>query len=150
MKINWLDHGWYSKDKCAQEVVEKKSLEELGCTTPFGPHKNQICQNPEDITKVKEIYSDKIEKHLHKCQSPCSFFSIMTIMTKDSYNYFNPSLANLEIHFKENIKVTTGYYLYSELSLIAEIGGYVGLFLGVSINQITNLIEWILNSFNVL
>ena len=74
----------------------------------------------------------------------------MTIMTKDSYNYFNPSLANLEIHFKENIKVTTGYYLYSELSLIAEIGGYVGLFLGVSINQITNLIEWILNSFNVL
>ena len=26
----------YSKDKCANEVVEKESLEKFGCTTPFG------------------------------------------------------------------------------------------------------------------
>ena len=84
-------------------------MEDLGCTTPFGPHKNKICQDPEAITQVKEIYSDKIEKYLHKCQSPCSFFSIMTIMTKDSFNYFNPSLANLEIHFKENMLMQRVY-----------------------------------------
>ena len=31
--------------------------------------------------------------------------------------------------------------MYSGLTLIAEIGGYVGLFLGVSINQLTNLLD---------
>ena len=43
--------------------------------------------------------------------------------------------------FKENIKVTKAYHIYSGLSLVAEIGGYVGLFLGVSINQITYLFD---------
>ena len=39
------------------------------------------------------------------------------------------------------IQETKTHYTYSELSLIAEIGGYVGLFLGISINQITNLVD---------
>ena len=50
---------------------------------------------------------------------------------------------SIQIGFEKIIKVTKGYYAYSELSLIAEIGGYVGLFLGVSVNQITNLIEYL-------
>ena len=41
----------------------------------------------------------------------------------------------------EHIKVTDEQYLYSGLSLIAEIGGYVGLFLGVSVNQIIDLAD---------
>ena len=51
------------------------------------------------------------------------------------------------IYFKENIKVTKAYHVYSGLSLIAEIGGYVGLFLGVSINQVTNLFDVLFNAF---
>ena len=35
--------------------------------------------------------------------------------------------TQIGIRFKENIKVTKGYYLYSALSLIAEIGGCIGL-----------------------
>ena len=65
------------------------------------------------------------------------------IIKKASISGKNEPLSYLSINFKENIKVNTSYYVYSGLTLIAEIGGYVGLFLGVSINQITNLIEWI-------
>ena len=54
------------------------------------------------------------------------------------------------INFQENVEVVSSYYLYSGLSLIAEVGGYVGLFLGVSINQIANFIEWILTRINFL
>lgn len=36
-------------------------------------------------------------------------------------------------------------YDYSFESMIAEIGGYVGLFLGVSVYQITGLIDYILS-----
>ena len=56
--------------------------------------------------------------------------------------------SQLKIHFEEIIKVTNGYYLYSGLSLIAEIGGYVGQFLGVSVNQITDLMEALLSKLD--
>ena len=36
----------------------------------------------------------------------------------------------------ENVKVFKAYYTYDGLSLIAEIGGYVGLFLGWSVQQL--------------
>ena len=49
------------------------------------------------------------------------------------------------IKLKENIEVKEAYYLYSGLSLIAEIGGYVGLFLGVSINQVSELINTVID-----
>ena len=38
--------------------------------------------------------------------------------------------------FKQYIKVTKAYYSYTELELIAEFGGYVGLFLGISVLDI--------------
>ena len=53
------------------------------------------------------------------------------------------SYSSVLIYFEENIKVTRDYYIYTKINLIAEIGGYVGLFLGVSVNQLTNLIDFI-------
>ena len=47
----------------------------------------------------------------------------------------------MEIFTRENIKVTEAHLLYSVLSMIAEIGGYVGLFLGVSIIQINHVFD---------
>ena len=67
----------------------------------------------------------------------------MATKTKEIDKKTSYANGQLSINFKENIKVNTSYFVYSGLTLIAEIGGYVGLFLGVSINQVTNLIEWI-------
>ncbi len=41
--------------------------------------------------------------------------------------------ARAVFYFRRDIKVTTEYYLYSVLSMLAEIGGYVGLLMGVSL-----------------
>ena len=38
-------------------------------------------------------------------------------------------------------KVFTAYYVYGWLSLIAEFGGYVGLFLGWSVYQVAEIPE---------
>ena len=57
--------------------------------------------------------------------------------------HFSNAIATLKINFEEVIKVTRDYYTYTEISLIAEIGGYVGLFLGVSVNQVTYLMDFI-------
>ena len=54
------------------------------------------------------------------------------------------------IKFKENIKVIEAYHLYSALSMIAEVGGYVGLFLGISVNQVSALFNVLLDKFNLI
>ena len=52
--------------------------------------------------------------------------------------------GELLLTFQKYIKVTSTYWSYAELSLLAEVGGYVGLFLGVSVNQISDIFEIIL------
>ena len=55
--------------------------------------------------------------------------------------YKKKKAAKMEISTRENIKVTEAHWLYTGLSMIAEIGGYVGLFLGVSIIQINHVFD---------
>ena len=58
----------------------------------------------------------------------------------DEYSGYDTT-GDVVIYVKENIEVKEAYYLYSILSMIAEVGGYVGLFLGVSVNQVSQLIN---------
>ena len=125
----------------------------LRCTTPFGPNKSNICTNEISGMNAMNIYRNNFyEEKYGGCFNPCSFFSITTTKTmyKEIKSMFGRAIkhSQLKIHFEEIIKVTNGYYLYSGLSLIAEIGGYVGLFLGVSVNQITDLMEALLSKFD--
>ena len=41
---------------CVHKAAEKKSIKEFGCTTPFGPNKNQICTDPEIGNKALTLY----------------------------------------------------------------------------------------------
>ena len=141
------DEKKYSRDLCTDKSVEMEMLSQFGCTSPFGPDKNQICKAGEEALNVTEIYKNGLfnTETYGECLNPCSFF---TFTLTDSIEYvsnegFGNADTKVEINFEKVIKVTKGYYAYSELSLIAEIGGYVGLFLGVSVNQITNLIEYL-------
>ena len=52
----------------------------------------------------------------------------------------------LIMYFKERIQKTESYYIYDGLTLIAEMGGYVGLFLGFSVNQIVQILDSIYRS----
>ena len=45
--------------------------------------------------------------------------------------------------FDEKVHETVAYYSYDDLSFIAEIGGYVGLFLGASVYQTADLFQFI-------
>ena len=48
--------------------------------------------------------------------------------------------GNLTLDFHQYVKVSKAYWEYDGIELIAEVGGYVGLFLGVSVNQVRFLI----------
>ena len=134
----------YNKDECTQNAHEKKVLQAVGCLTPFGPKKSQICGNNENRTIALKMYKETFEQYQDNCNSPCMFITTRAVKTSDQLQYSTYKKKKsgvMLIFFKENIKVIEGHYLYSGLSLIAEIGGYVGLFLGVSVNQITILVD---------
>ena len=50
-----------------------------------------------------------------------------------------------QMNFDKYIKVTKVKYSYTELELLAEFGGYVGLFLGISVFHLSEIIEKIIN-----
>ena len=43
-------------------------------------------------------------------------------------------------YFRRSVKVTQEFILYMTLSLVAEVGGYVWLFLGFSVFNIANIL----------
>ena len=45
----------YGKDQCTDENFEKEALELYGCTTPFGPNKDRICDDTENATKGRNL-----------------------------------------------------------------------------------------------
>ena len=133
----------YGKDQCTDETFEKEMLELHGCTTPFGPQKDKICGDEENATTVYNLYKKWYSKSIpvkSGCSKPCSYVTLRTTTIFEREKYHN-SFARVLIYFKENITVTKAYHIYSGLTLIAEIGGYVGLFLGVSMNQLGFLLD---------
>ena len=120
-----------------------------GCTTPFGLCKDKICNDFENASRVNDMRKIWYSNQIHTksgCNKPCSYVTLRSSIVWEREKRYK-TIMKIKIYFQENIMVTRAYYTYSGLSLIAEIGGYVGLFLGVSINQITNLFDVLFNAF---
>ena len=68
---------------------------------------------------------------------------------EEIYEYKN--LTKLKIYFEEVIRYTKAYYLYDEMSLIAEVGGFIGLIklLNTFLRMFINKIEKIVNIFEI-
>ena len=134
----------YQMDACNHNGTEKQSLEEFGCTTPFGPNKTKICTDANKGKNSSEIYwkfmFDFSKYNYEECYYPCSYFVAST--KQDTRKTYDKSPGSgIHLSFERLIQETKSYYTYSELSLIAEIGGYVGLFLGISVNQMPYLLD---------
>ena len=52
-------------------------------------------------------------------------------------------LGDLGIEVYSKVKVMRSQYSFTELTLVAEVGGYVGLFLGTSFVQFSDGLKWI-------
>ena len=127
--------------------------ESFGCTTPFVKNISNICANR---TLAKLAYDRHIDiqngisDNLDKvCPMSCllvtsQFKSHNEAYTGNEESEYYKSNGQLELNFQQFIKVTEAFWSYSRLSLIAEVGGYVGLLLGISVNQAHNVIEKLL------
>ena len=55
--------------------------------------------------------------------------------------------GNLRLYFEKYTQVSTSRWAYDWLELLAEVGGYFGLFLGVSINQILSMAKYLVKMY---
>ena len=142
----------YNRDQCTDQALFEESMDKLNCTWPFLPFDsmtdaswNQICQNDTQIESLMaEIAPKYVQKKASNCLDPCQYVKIdASESARTSYNP-NPKVI---FHFAETVNVFTAYYNYSGLSLVAEIGGYVGLFLGMSFYQFTDLVSFIFKQY---
>ena len=140
-----------SFDGCMYSKLRELMMSEVGCTVPWLPDKRNICTLEQDRKMVFDIYQKNRRNQEDLCPSSCKFTNM----------YFGPpvtGLRNIEdqdrgsavFYFRRDIKTTNEYYLYSITSMFAEIGGYVGLLLGVSLFKLADInnsvLDWVMEN----
>ena len=127
----------------------QKSLQDIGCTTPFGVKLDKICTERNKSLEALNLYQRSMNfggNSTKECPYPCQFlkFSLTPHVYRlaSSHKYYE---RFIEFKFDGHIKVTTSSYAYQELELLAELGGYVGLFLGLSLFDLRHAVIKIFN-----
>jgi hypothetical protein len=132
----------YRLDKCVLNGLEKESLKMFGCVTPFGITKDNICKGNPDAKNAfflyKRFQTDYLDMKNISCPEPCSYMRIKIIKTSEREGH-----GSLVLHFNKKVQEIVAYYSYDDLSFIAEIGGYIGLFLGASFYQTADLFQFV-------
>ena len=119
---------------------------EIGCTTPFGQSKSNVCNDSKNGLKAAQLFHDltfvNITEAKRLCPKSCKYqmmiFGAYKIEKSDDETAKH---SYLTIKFQRFVKLSKSRYSYTILELIAEFGGYVGLFLGLSINQLSKVFE---------
>ena len=133
-----------SRDDCLEREIAKMVMEKVGCISPYQTNHSNICTDPEKGKRAQFIYFTALgNKSLTSiiCPKTCKFQVISLSNYEKKTSNFNFLSKTLKIKFEEFIKVSTSSLSYTFLELMAEVGGYVGLFLGVSINQTIDLLS---------
>ena len=121
----------------------------IGCTTPFGLELDNICTEKNKSSEAYQLLKDVLMgtdmQVAKECPYPCQF--LMNRITTTDYKDKNDTANKIKLAFDKYIKVTTSTYGYTELELLAELGGYVGLFLGLSVFDLRLVFNKIFNIF---
>ena len=128
----------YSKDACNDELLFKRSMTKLNCTWPFHKDKLFTCKNEEVFDMAYKLGKSYQRGKNSTCPNSCTY---LKVRYDERIMKNGIAKGELKFNFPTSIKVNQAFYAYKGLSLIAEIGGYVGLFLGWSVYQLTDLMD---------
>ena len=115
-------------------------MEKFGCTAPFGYEINNICTNQNQSKHALELYRNLFNKRfaIKECPYPCLFMKV-SFRSKTFRN--SPGLT---LQFNKFIRTTRATHFYGELEMLAEFGGYMGLFLGISVYHLRTTFDKVL------
>ena len=130
-------------DECLIDTVTKGLERKFGCTVPYIPSPDNltVC-DPSDTPLKEEVYNKYYflvsngQKSL--CNFPCSNIEVFTGLP---FMGESDDLGILKIYMKSTTKVKQIVLDYTMGTMIAEIGGYTGLLLGISLVNLTQVID---------
>ena len=139
-----MNHNY---DQVFYEKTSNENEMQFNCSVPFQPPsikskirtgRVEICNNSQNGKKAydywRQMYSTESPK-----DEPCSSMDIfLGLPIIDSVGN-DPNEAYMKLYFKSKIKVKTMVLYYDATTFAAEIGGYIGMLLGVSLIDITIL-----------
>ena len=126
-------------------LIFQHSMDLYNCIPPsLGNYGLPICENGTSTTEPIGLpaFMEEIDQ-LIDCARPCRMFKMRTRTFKYESLYAGYDTL-IEMKFPELITITNDQYSYSWLNLLAEVGGYVGLFLGFSVFQVIDLMDHLL------
>ena len=112
-------------------------ISKFGCSVPYGGSIENICTNQNKSNLAMKHLNDlKRNRFTTKdCPYPCKSTKISFSNKKEIGN------VSLVLNFNKFISLSKARIAYGELELLAEFGGYVGLFLGISVFSISDALE---------
>ena len=136
-------------DECMYEALikhmESKTPSENGCTVPWlingTSGVTDICTKQQNINTTFWEAWNRVTNQLNDCPVPCKTL-LVNLGAKNHQIEEDSNRGRFYLYFAPRTMVSRELLLYTPLSLFAEIGGYVGLLLGVSI---WNFAAWISN-----
>ena len=116
-------------------------MEKYGCVIPTltnQPNETSCNMNKE---MIKEFWI--LLGNIANCTIPCADM----VVTFPPYGSDSGSQneAFVKFYLKNIIRIQSSFWSYTPINLLAEIGGYVGLLLGMSLLDVTKVISWLLN-----
>ena len=135
-----------TRDDCIKKYMENETLTKVGCTTPFIGNSLKICTDQKKAKNALQLYEHLKRKavldKVHQCPKPCKFYMIdFGRSSATEMDDTEGKESSLKIKFRKYIKHSKVKYTYQGLEMFAEVGGYLGLLLGMSLNQLPSLIS---------
>ena len=126
-----------SPSNLLQEVILK-----VGCSVPYGFNISNVCIDGKQSNKAMDLYNKLASKSytIQSCPYPCKFTRTY-FKDKRKWKRNNKNPSSLFLRFNKFIKVSKARYSYGRLELLAELGGYVGLFLGISVFHLSDAFQ---------
>ena len=131
--------------KCFFSNHFKKIMDQFGCTIPFVSNTEKICSEKEKSIQALKLFKNMKDSMFESCPYPCEFLRITASPNKIRDHENDETQGEITITFNKYIRVTDVKYSYTALELLAEFGGYVGLFLGISVFHFSDLFDKILD-----
>ena len=121
-------------------IYFQHSMKLFGCVPPsLGNYELKVCTNGTSMS-MREV------NKLINCLKPCTMFKLQEVNVRYTSSPLDTEVTGLNsgtlsVSFKELITISKDQHYYTWLNFVAEFGGYVGLFLGYSVLQASDLID---------
>ena len=129
-------------DMCLYDKLATIMMEETedNCTAPWIPNNTRVCTKQRDINSTFMITMNRFTNQEQDCDFPC-LSVVADIHGKNYRKYYTRKYAELYVYYGFNVYKSQERYHYTFYRWLAEVGGYVGLFLGYSFFNLVSTIE---------